>query len=51
MTQFDKEKARGKKHNSRHTANSSVLRNNPRVYDRFRLNNADRGITGHFKIR
>lgn len=51
MTQFDKEKARGKKHNSSHSANSSVLRNNPSVYDRFRLNNPDRWITANFKIQ
>ena len=50
ISEFDKEKTRGKEHNSSQSAKSKESSNDLGVLDRVRLNNADRLIIGHLNI-
>ena len=50
ITEFDKEKARCKEHNSSKSAKSSEWSNDLSVLDHVRLNNSDRLIIGHRNI-
>ena len=50
ISKFDKEKTRGKEHNSSQSAKSKESSNDLGVLDRVRLNNADRVIIGHLNI-
>ena len=49
-TEFNKEKARGKEHDSCQSTNINETSNNPSVLDCIRLNNGDRLIIGHLNI-
>ena len=50
ITEFNKEKARCKEHNSSKSAKSSEWSNDLSVLDHVRLNNSDRLIIGHLNI-
>ena len=47
ISEFDKEKTRGKEHNSCQSAKNKESSNDPSIFDRFRVNNDDRLIIDH----
>ena len=50
ITEFDKDKARGKKHGSSQPAKCSESSKNLSIFDSVNFNNADRLIIGHLNI-